>query len=310
MKEKIVFTQDGPDNANTFAAPSTFSTSAFASGQGIEEFVKNLKINILSCDDEEIVFDMIGVDAPIANALRRIMIAEVPTVAIEKVNLYQNTSIIPDEVLAHRMGLIPLNADPKDFEMKKTNDEYNEDNSIHFKLHVKCEKKEELKHKPYDLDKAPEDQLINSSVYSGNLEWIPIGEQATKFSEKPIKPVYDDILLTKLRSGQEIEMELICEKGVGLTHAKWSPVSTATYRLLPYIEFKEKIEDGEAEELVKTCPMKVFDIEDLGDVKTVKTANPEIVPCAGNASEGNGNRKLNSANTKITLSSPLSRPEF
>ncbi len=35
--------------------------------------------------------------------------------AIEKVNLYQNTSIIPDEVLAHRLGLIPINVDPRLF---------------------------------------------------------------------------------------------------------------------------------------------------------------------------------------------------
>ena len=40
------------------------------------------------------------------------MIAEIPTVAIEKVNLYQNTSILADEVLVHRLGLVPLLIDP------------------------------------------------------------------------------------------------------------------------------------------------------------------------------------------------------
>lgn len=60
-------------------------------------------------------FDLKGVDAPIANALRRIMIAEVPTMAIHKVYIYQNTSIIADEVLAHRLGLIPILADPRLF---------------------------------------------------------------------------------------------------------------------------------------------------------------------------------------------------
>jgi DNA-directed RNA polymerase I and III subunit RPAC1 len=57
-------------------------------------------------------------------------------------------------------------------------------------------------------------------------------------------------------------MELICEKGVGKTHAKWSPVSTASYRLLPHIEFTEPIVGEEAEELKAKCPMGVFDIED------------------------------------------------
>jgi RNA polymerase Rpb3/Rpb11 dimerisation domain len=60
-----------------------------------------------------ITFDMIGVDAPVANALRRILLAEVPTVAIENVWVNQNTSIIQDEVLCHRLGLIPLKADPR-----------------------------------------------------------------------------------------------------------------------------------------------------------------------------------------------------
>lgn len=35
--------------------------------------------------------------------------------AIEKVFIYQNTSLIPDEVLAHRLGLIPIQADARNF---------------------------------------------------------------------------------------------------------------------------------------------------------------------------------------------------
>ena len=43
------------------------------------------------------------------------MLLKIPTMAIEKVYLYQNTSLIPDEVLAHRLGLIPIKADPRKF---------------------------------------------------------------------------------------------------------------------------------------------------------------------------------------------------
>ncbi len=64
---------------------------------------------------------------------------------------------------------------------------------------------------------------------------------------------------------QEIEADLICIKGIGRTHAKWSPVSTAFYRLLPTIEFKQNISGEDAVELKKLCPMKVFDIEDSGN---------------------------------------------
>lgn len=67
-----------------------------------------------------------GFDAPLANTLRRIIISEVnwtnpeiPTIAIDKAVLYQNTSIIHDEVLAHRLGLIPIDVDPDLFVFKK-----------------------------------------------------------------------------------------------------------------------------------------------------------------------------------------------
>ena len=59
-------------------------------------------------------------------------------------------------------------------------------------------------------------------------------------------------------------MDLICEKGIGKTHSKWSPVCTAYYRLLPDIKFKETIKGEDAKELKKLCPMGVFDIEDIG----------------------------------------------
>ena len=62
-------------------------------------------------------------------------------------------------------------------------------------------------------------------------------------------------------------MELVCELGIGKTHAKWSPVCTAYYRLMPDIRITNKIEGDDALELKSTCPMGVFDIEDMGQSK-------------------------------------------
>jgi DNA-directed RNA polymerase I and III subunit RPAC1 len=53
-------------------------------------------------------------------------------------------------------------------------------------------------------------------------------------------------------------------KGIGKTHAKWSPVATAKYRMLPEVVLLEDIEGDLADELVRTCPVNVFDIEDMG----------------------------------------------
>lgn len=87
----------------------------------INDLMANLKINIIEYNPKEqlLVFDLIGVDAPFANALRRILLSEIPTVAIEHVWIHNNTSIIQDEVLAHRLGLIPIKVDPRLFEFKK-----------------------------------------------------------------------------------------------------------------------------------------------------------------------------------------------
>ena len=97
-----------------------------------EIFDKMTEIEIKSKTDEELIFDIKGVDPTIVNTLRRIMIAEIPTMAIETVIINQNTSIIPDEVLAHRLGLIPILADANNFIEKKPEDEFNDKNSMKF----------------------------------------------------------------------------------------------------------------------------------------------------------------------------------
>jgi DNA-directed RNA polymerase I and III subunit RPAC1 len=109
--------------------------------------------------------------------------------AIELVNIYQNTSIIPDEVLSHRLGLIPIFAEANEFQYKKENEEFSEFNSIIFKLHVKYDKNDKTKD--------------NEEVLSSKIEWTAIGNQAKRFvGQEIIRPVHDDILIAKLRPGQ------------------------------------------------------------------------------------------------------------
>ena len=54
-----------------------------------------------------------------------------------------------------------------------------------------------------------------------------------------------------------------CEKGIGRQHAKWSPVSTAWYKLEPKITIKKPIKGEEAKKLKALCPTVVFDIEGI-----------------------------------------------
>ena len=80
-----------------------------------------------------------------------------------------------------------------------------------------------------------------------------------------MRPVHGDILLAKLAPGQAIDLFMIAQKGLGKDHAKFSPVCTAAYRLLPSVTLSSAspFENEEASELVARCPAKVFDIEDI-----------------------------------------------
>jgi DNA-directed RNA polymerase I and III subunit RPAC1 len=265
QRKLVVLTNEAPLNTRNLYYSGAYKQLGIDNSFNLDEFKENFQINIISCDNEKLVFDMIGVDAPIANAFRRILIAEVPTMAIEKVYIMNNTSVCQDEVLAHRLGLIPIKADPRRFNYKnKSSDEFTPKDTIVFKLHVKCTKNPNSTSK----DSTDQEKYINSSVYSRDLVWDPQEEQAEQFRDEPIRPVHDDILIMKLRPGQEIDLLAYCEKGVGKDHAKFSSVATATYRLLPSIQLLQEIRGDAARELVALCPMGVFDT-DMEDIATV-----------------------------------------
>ena len=201
--------------------------------------------------DDRVEFDVTNIDVSIANGLRRIMIAEVPTMAIERVLLEENSSCIPDEMLCHRLGLIPIYADPRKFNFPKDNKftDATEEDTIVFELDVQC-----------TLDKAK--NKVHDKVFSGDLVWEPQGEQETVFAgDNAIRPVLDNILIAELQPYQRIKCRLYCCKGIGQDHAKFSPVCTAAYRMMPKISILKQ-DKKMAKTIKNCCPLNVFDIED------------------------------------------------
>jgi DNA-directed RNA polymerase subunit D len=77
-----------------------------------------MNIEIREKDEEKAVFVVEGVDDTFINTIRRICLVEIPTLAIEDVNIFKNDAKMFDEVLAHRLGLIPIKTDLKSYVFK------------------------------------------------------------------------------------------------------------------------------------------------------------------------------------------------
>lgn len=241
-----------------------------------DRFRKSAKVNIEKyLFGKELEMDIFGIAPAIANAYRRIMLAEVPTMAIEHVFIMNNTSVIQDEMLAHRLGMIPIKVDPTKFEWKPDDVSPESTASRHtivFELKVKCEKRD-------DVDQGTsgrrEDNYKDYKVFSSHLEWVKLRDQAEKFEgENAIRPVHKKILIAKLSGNQEIELKLHAIKGIGRDHAKFSPVATAAYKLMPDIRLKERIVGDQAKRLKDSFSEGVIEL--VGDDQEARVANARI----------------------------------
>jgi len=103
-----------------------------------------------------------------------------------------------------------------------------------------------------------------NSVYPSQFTYNPIGRQEEFFvGEETVAPVNPDILIAKLRPGQVIKLAMHCCKGIGADHAKFSPVATASYRLLPKIDILEPILGEHARKFARCFPRGVIQLEPI-----------------------------------------------
>lgn len=165
-----------------------------------------MDIKVLSKDQDTLRFVLSGVKPAFANALRRIMVSEVPIMAIDDVMILENNSVMYDEILAHRLGLIPITTDLES---------YNLPEECTCKSELGCSKCRAS----LSLEIEASDPV--EVVYSSHLK-----------PENPeIRPVSDKIPIVKLAQGQRVKLEAFARLGKGRTHAKWQPVSAATYSI-------------------------------------------------------------------------------
>lgn len=241
----------------------------------LEKFKSKFDIKISYLNERVANFDLVNIDTSISNAFRRIMISEVPSVAAEQIYIFNNTSVIQDEVLAHRIGLIPLKVDPDLLDWVDTSvdekDRATDANTIVLTLDVSCSRNTNAPKGSTD----PKELYKNSNVYARDLKFEPQGAQMEKL-KSAVVAADPDILIAKLRPGQEISLRAHCILGIGADHAKFSPVATASYRLLPTIDIIQPITGTDAKEFQKMFSIGVIDINNNGEAY-VKDARRDTV---------------------------------
>ncbi len=167
------------------------------------DFLQDLSsLEVINKDDDKMSVKLKGVPLQYANALRRVCLNGVPVFAIDTVDILENTSAIPDEGLAHRLGLIPLKTDLTGF---------NEPSKCDCKSESGCSNCKVM----LVLDSGDSD--ITRTVLSNEL----ISENDS------IKPVSENIPIVQLATGQRVKVECYARLGRGSEHAKWNSANIA-----------------------------------------------------------------------------------
>jgi DNA-directed RNA polymerase II subunit RPB3 len=168
---------------------------------------------------------------------RRVIISEVPTMAIEHVFVENNTSVLQDEFIAHRLGLIPLISYDIDkfkysivkyFILQKDCSCEGGCNEcqVEFQLNVRCDKDQTILVTSKDLKSS--DSRVKPVEFTNDIT----------FSDDEIGT---HIIINKLRKNQELRLKAIAKKGIGKEHSKWSPVSTVAMQYMPEILLNKNI---------------------------------------------------------------------
>lgn len=195
----------------------------------IEE--RDPEIRILESSQYLLKFELNNTELSVANALRRIIISEVPTMAIEMVMVVDNTSVLNDEFIAHRIGLVPLFSENVD----------------KFEFHGRCQC-EGFCHRcsvRYHLKKVCPPNMEMVEVTSNDIKLEASEDQS--LGVLPVRYVdsngnmEDPILLMKLSRNQHVDFQLIAKKDTAKSHAKWSPVATCMMKKEPIVELNQEV---------------------------------------------------------------------
>jgi DNA-directed RNA polymerase subunit D len=173
-----------------------------------------LKIELLERSETRLRILIRDAPLPLVNAVRRACYTDVPVMAIDYVEVFQNNTVLYDEIIAHRLAMIPL---------------YSEEAIRKYKWPEHCSNARLGDPDCYvvfelDVEAGPREQRI---VYSGELRSL----------DPDVRPVYENIPIVVMAPGQRLHVRGYARLGYGKEHAKWMPVSVAAHKYLPRVSF-------------------------------------------------------------------------
>ena len=152
-----------------------------------------MSLQVINQDEQKISVKLQGMPLQYANAIRRICLNGVPIFAIDTVDILENSSILADEGIAHRLGLIPLKTELSSIESNIESDKI-----------------------MLTLDSG--DTTETRTIFSGEI----------KSQDYIIKPISEKIPIVTLAPNQRIKFEAHARLGRGTEHAKWNSSNIAT----------------------------------------------------------------------------------
>ena len=169
-----------------------------------------MQIKVLKNEGNLLIFTLDKINPVIANTLRRSALNHVPTLAIDELTIQQNDSALYDEMLAHRIGLIPFVTDLKSYVLPEAC-------KCKGKGCSRCQLSVSLK------AKGP------CVVYSGMI----------KSDDPKAVPAHEKMPIVKLEKEQSLTLEGVATLGIGKTHAKYIP-GLVTYRGYPELQVSKE----------------------------------------------------------------------
>ncbi|MFX1376650.1 MAG: DNA-directed RNA polymerase subunit D [Promethearchaeota archaeon] len=198
-----------------------------------------MDIEVLEKSDHRLVFVVENISMEMVNALRRIILSEIPVMAVDEVIVLKNDSPLYDEIIAHRLGMIPLSTDLEVYKLPQDCDCGGYGCPL-CQVSLTCE--------------VSNTTNIPLDVYSGDL----------KSNDPKIKPVNPNIPIVKIDKNNQLIIEAYAFLGKARDHVKWQAVSNIFYRFYPEIEFdNEKCKNCQEKCVVsRMCPEKLYDFSD------------------------------------------------